>query len=86
MPGAFSFRLVSPEGTLLSSEVESLVLPGAAGSFGVWRAHEPWVALLKAGEVEYRPAGGEWRRLKIGGGVASVKREETLVLADSAEI
>ena len=86
MAEGFAFRLVSPEGVALEAEVESLVLPGASGSFGVWRSHEPWVVLLQAGQVEYRAMDGEWRRSRISGGIAAVGREGTLVLADSAEV
>jgi F-type H+-transporting ATPase subunit epsilon len=79
----FSFELVSPEGVAFSAEVESLVLPGASGSLGVLRSHEPWVVLLKEGMIEYRNTGGDWQRVRIGGGVASIEGERTLVLADS---
>ena len=82
MPRAFTLEVVTPAGRVVQAEAESVVLPGVAGSLGVLHAHEPWTVLLKPGAVSYRPAGGEWKNVEIGGGVASIDGSTTLVLAD----
>lgn len=84
MPRAFSLEVVTPAGRQVKAEAESVVLPGAAGSLGVLNSHEPWTVLLKRGAVSYRASGGGWKNFEIGGGVASIEGNATLVLADPA--
>jgi F-type H+-transporting ATPase subunit epsilon len=80
---AFSLKVVTPAGSAVEAEVESLVLPGAAGSLGVLASHEPWTVLLTKGAVSYKKVGGAWEHVDIGGGVASIEGTRTVVLADS---
>ena len=83
MAHGFSLKVVTPAGSAVEAEVESLVLPGAAGSLGVMASHEPWTVLLKKGAVSFRKPGGQWENVEIGGGVASIEGTRTVVLADS---
>ena len=83
MARIFSLKVVTPEGSRIEAEVESLVLPGQAGSLGVLVSHEPWTVLLKQGNVSYKKPGGEWENVPIGAGVASIEGNRTVVLADS---
>lgn len=82
MAGTFTLKVLSSRGPRVNARVVSVVLPGAAGSLGVLRAHEPWTVALKAGEIAYRGEDGAWHRTEIAGGVASMERERTIVLAD----
>ena len=45
-------EVVSPEATLFSSEVDSVVVPGVNGEFQMLKDHAPIVSLLKAGIVK----------------------------------
>ena len=45
-------EIVSPEATLFSSEVDSVVVPGINGEFQMLKDHAPIVSLLKAGTVQ----------------------------------
>ncbi len=83
MAKSYSFELVSPEGVKVKCEIESLVLPGAAGSLGVLHSHEPWTVLLRDGVVEYRPAGEGWKKAGISGGVVLIEGTRSVILADS---
>ena len=44
-------EIVSPEATLFSGEVESVIVPGTAGSFQMLNNHAPIVSTLKEGIV-----------------------------------
>jgi F0F1-type ATP synthase epsilon subunit len=79
----FALKVVTPAGAAVEETVESLILPGAAGSLGVMASHEPWTVLLKKGAVSYKKAGGGWENVEIGGGVAQIEGTRTVVLADS---
>ena len=44
-------EIVSPEDTLFSGEVESVIVPGTTGSFQMLNNHAPIVSTLKEGIV-----------------------------------
>ncbi|MEN3323413.1 F0F1 ATP synthase subunit epsilon [Mariniflexile soesokkakense] len=45
-------EIVSPEATLFSSEIESVVLPGVNGEFQILKDHASIVSLLKDGIIK----------------------------------
>ncbi|MFL0353325.1 F0F1 ATP synthase subunit epsilon [Xanthomarina sp. GH4-25] len=45
-------EIVSPEATLFSSEVDSVVVPGVNGEFEMLKGHAPIVSLLKEGTIK----------------------------------
>ena len=47
-------EIVSPEATLFSSEVDSVVVPGVNGEFEMLNNHAPSVSLLKEGIVKIK--------------------------------
>ena len=47
-------EIVSPEATIFSSEVDSVLVPGVNGEFEMLNNHAPIVSLLKAGTVKIR--------------------------------
>jgi F-type H+-transporting ATPase subunit epsilon len=47
-------EIVSPEATLFSSEVDSVVVPGVLGEFEMLNNHAPIVSLLKEGTVKIK--------------------------------
>ncbi|WOD44703.1 F0F1 ATP synthase subunit epsilon [Hwangdonia lutea] len=47
-------EIVSPEATLFSSEVDSVVVPGVNGEFEMLKDHAPVVSLLKAGTIKIK--------------------------------
>jgi F-type H+-transporting ATPase subunit epsilon len=44
-------EIVSPEATLFSSEVDSVVVPGVNGEFEMLKDHAPIVSILKEGTI-----------------------------------
>lgn len=47
-------EIVSPEATLLKSEVETVFVPGVDGEFQMLENHAPIVSILGKGEVKFR--------------------------------
>ncbi len=47
-------EIVSPEATLFSSEVDSVVVPGVNGEFEMLNNHAPIVSLLQEGTVRIK--------------------------------
>jgi F-type H+-transporting ATPase subunit epsilon len=53
---AFELVVVTPEGQAFRDTVESVVLPGTEGYFGVLDGHEPFLTGLQIGEMEIAQA------------------------------
>ena len=81
MPLALS--IVTPERPVVETEVDSVVLPGSEGEFGVLPGHEALLAPLREGAVTYQEA-GRAVRVAITGGFAEVTQSRVTVLADAA--
>ncbi|WP_369998628.1 F0F1 ATP synthase subunit epsilon [Winogradskyella sp.] len=47
-------EIVSPEATLFSSEVDSVVVPGVNGEFEMLKDHAPIVSILKEGTIRIK--------------------------------
>jgi len=47
-------EIVSPEATLFSSEVDSVVVPGVSGEFEMLTNHAPIVSILKEGTIRVK--------------------------------
>ena len=80
----FQLTIVTPERPLVDTEVDSVIVPGQEGEFGVLPAHEPFLAAIAAGVVRYT-SNGTSSELKVGGGFAEVGLDRVTVLAQSAE-
>jgi F-type H+-transporting ATPase subunit epsilon len=73
--------IVTPEGEAFSGPVESVVLPGAEGRFGVLERHERFLAPLQCGAAEIRSQEGTlWAA--VSDGFADVSAEQVVVLVD----
>jgi F-type H+-transporting ATPase subunit epsilon len=79
----FDLSVVTPAGTVFEGEAQMLVVPGDAGEIGVLARHAPLVALLKAGEIRVRAAGG-WQSFAAGPGYFKVHQDRAIVLVDDA--
>jgi F-type H+-transporting ATPase subunit epsilon len=77
--------IVTPQGERYRDTVETVVLPGSEGDFGVLPEHERYLTPLRVGEVEIR-AGGDTLFAAIGGGFAEVQAESVTVLVESCEL
>lgn len=80
----FTLELVTPEGTILSEEVEGVSLPTTTGEITVLPGHEPLVVPIKPGEVRVHKKNGH-EYLATSGGWVEITHNLVRVLADTAE-
>jgi F-type H+-transporting ATPase subunit epsilon len=80
----FILKIQTPREGIFDDEVESVILPGAAGSFEVRARHARLVSILTPGHLCYS-FGGKTFHFACGGGFAEVHTEGVTVLVDSAE-
>ncbi|EMO58729.1 ATP synthase F1, epsilon subunit [Leptospira santarosai str. CBC1416] len=73
--------VISPEKILYKGEVDSLVVPGSEGFFGILPNHAPLVAVLGIGILEIRK-GEKLKVLSIEGGFIEVKENSISILTD----
>lgn len=77
--------VVSAEEAIFSGEAEFVVLPGEAGTLGIYPRHTPLITRIRPGTVEITPAGGgEKQLIFVAGGVLEVQPKVITVLADTA--
>lgn len=82
MAREFSLSVVAPDRAVVEESVQSLVLPGVDGYFGVMAGHSPLIAALRPGLVEYVAPNGTRHFVYVGGGFAEVGAGGVTVLAD----
>jgi F-type H+-transporting ATPase subunit epsilon len=75
--------IVTPEKRVLSEVVDSVVLPGTEGEFGVLPQHVPLVTTLNPGELVYSKE-GRTEHFAIGTGFVEVNGKSVAVLTDMA--
>jgi F-type H+-transporting ATPase subunit epsilon len=89
-------EIVSPEATLLSSEVDIVSVPGINGEFQMLNNHAPIVSLLVAGKVKFKGSNitidkdfeNQFTFLKdeytlpIKSGTIEMKENKVIILAD----
>ncbi len=80
-----TLRIVSPEGSVLETQVVSVRVPGEGGSFGVLPRHAPLVALTESGLLTARTPDGRKLEYLIHDGFAEVRDNVVTVLTRSAE-
>jgi F-type H+-transporting ATPase subunit epsilon len=84
LPAHLRLQIVSADRSLVNETVDEVVIPGAAGYFGVLPGHTPLLALLGAGELWYRQ-GQEKHYLALAFGFAEVQPDRVTILAQVAE-
>jgi len=76
--------IVTPQGPAYAGSVETVVLPGSEGDFGVLPSHERLLAPLRIGEVEIRGGDGTVYAA-VAEGFAEVDGEKVVVMVESCE-
>ncbi len=89
-------EIVTPEATLLNTEVDSVIVPGMNGEFEMLNNHAPIVSLLVEGAIKFK---GENVKIKeeftskfnsdkgryslpINSGTLEMKKDKVIILAD----
>lgn len=73
-------KVISPEKTLYTGEVDLVQLPGRMGSFEILKNHAPLVALLEKGRLKIIDTDRNTHFVPIEGGVVKVRQNEIIVL------
>ena len=82
--GKLHLEVVTPEGILVSQEVDAVVAPGAEGEFGVLPDHVLFLSGLVPGELRYT-SGSVESSMVVTTGFAEVSNNKVSVLVDAAE-
>ncbi len=78
-------QIVSQEGPVFEDDaVDMVVLPGSEGEMGILPHHAALLTTLNFGELRVRKGGAE-ESFIVYGGVAEVRPDRVIVLADTAE-
>jgi F-type H+-transporting ATPase subunit epsilon len=84
MADTVKFELVSPERLLFSADVESVVVPGSEGDFGVLPGHARLISTVRPGVISVFQNGKVTDRIFVEGGFAEVTGSGCTVLAERA--
>jgi F-type H+-transporting ATPase subunit epsilon len=85
MESAHQVVLLTPEKTVLDSEVISIVAPGSEGFLGILAHHAPLITALQPGQLTLTLLGGSKKVYCLSGGFLEVSNNRTVILADAAE-
>jgi F-type H+-transporting ATPase subunit epsilon len=76
-------RVVTPEGSVLNQEAQSVVLPAIEGEMEVLPGHVPMMVQVKPGELRVRQE-GQYQEFAIGEGFARISATEVSLATDVA--
>jgi F-type H+-transporting ATPase subunit epsilon len=77
-------EVVTPEKVLVSRDVDSVIMPGTEGEFGVLPGHILFLSAIEPGELRYT-SGSEKMFFAVMSGFAEVSQNKVSVLVDAAE-
>jgi F-type H+-transporting ATPase subunit epsilon len=81
----FKLEIISPERTIFSGSVTSVVVPATGGKMGILANHAPIIASLDAGPMKVVAEDETITIYAIGGGFVEAGNNLVLVIADVAE-
>lgn len=77
-------EIVTPEGVLVSQEVDMVVAPGSEGEFGVLPGHMNFLSGVVPGELRFYH-GGSSEYIAVSSGFAEVSNNRVSIITDTAE-
>ena len=77
-------QILTPDKIVFDGEVESLLVPGAAGPFEILKDHAPILSSLVPGELRFRKDRAE-SHFNVSGGFLEFHANQAVVLAEAAE-
>ena len=84
MSSKINFEFVSPESSLFSGEVVSVLLPAKEGDAEILPLHAPFMTALRVGIVEIKVSESENMKFLIDGGFADVASDNVTLLAEKS--
>lgn len=80
-----NLEIITPSSKAFSGNINSITLPGTAGSFQVLYNHSPILSTIEIGIIKVELTDKETAYYATGGGTVEVLDNKVLVLADSIE-
>lgn len=77
-------EVVTPNGPVVSEEVDIVTAPGVGGEFGVLANHAPFLSTIKTGTLTYKKDKST-KYLMVSGGFSEVSNNKITFLVESAE-
>jgi len=77
-------EVVTPNGAVVSEDVDIVNAPGYGGDFGVLANHAPFLSTIKTGLLSYEQ-GKKRENIMISGGFCEVSNNKITFLVESAE-
>ena len=84
MNNKINFDFVSPEASIVSSEVELVLIPGIDGDAGILPNHSPFMTTLRQGIVEVTFEEGNVKKYLVEGGFADITQDKMTILAENS--
>lgn len=84
MNNKINFDFVSPEASIVSSEVEMVLIPGIDGDAGILPNHSPFMTTLRQGIVEVTFEEGNVKKYLVEGGFADITQDKMTILAETS--
>lgn len=84
MSNRINFDFVSPEASIISSEVEMVLIPGIDGDAGILPNHSPFMTTLRQGIVEVTFEEGNVKTYLVEGGFADITQDKMTILAENS--
>jgi len=82
--GTLSLEVITPEGVLVSQEVDMVVVPGTEGEFGVLPGHINFLSGIVPGELRFYHDGAI-EYMAVSSGFAEVSNNSVSIIIDAAE-
>ena len=84
MNNKINFDFVSPEASIVSSEVDMVLIPGVDGDAGILPDHSPFMTTLRPGIVEVTFEQGNVKKYLVEGGFADITQDKMTILAETS--
>ena len=84
MNNKINFDFVSPEASIVSSEVDMVLIQGIDGDAGILPDHAPFMTTLRQGIVEVTFEQGNVKKYLVEGGFADITQDKMTILAETS--
>ena len=84
MDTKINFDFVSPEESIISSEVDMVLIPAIEGDAGILPNHAPYMTILRQGIVEVTFEKDNIKQYLVEGGFADIAPQKITILAENS--
>ena len=84
MDTKINFDFVSPEESIISSEVDMVLIPAIEGDAGILPNHAPYMTILRQGIIEVTFGKDNIKQYLVEGGFADITPQKITILAENS--